>query len=111
MGEDVKVYSGISHSPSFAGINSKIGEIFETKMYTSASLKKSVAKEFAGFDEYGKEILLEINVPKDAKALYLGDNSHLKNDKELIINRNSSFKVLKREEKGGTIKMEVELLK
>ena len=111
MGEDVKVYSGISHSPSFAGINSKIGEIFETKMYTSASLKKSVAKEFAGFDEYGKEILLEINVPKDAKALYLGDNSHLKNDKELIINRNSSFKVLQREEKGGTIKMEVELLK
>lgn len=111
MGEDVKVYSGISHSPSFAGINSKIGEIFETKMYTSASLKKSVAKEFAGFDEYGKEILLEINIPKDAKALYLGDNSHLKNDKELIINRNSSFKVLKREEKGGTIKMEVELLK
>lgn len=111
MGEDVKVYSGISHSPSFAGINSKIGEIFETKMYTSASLKKSVAKEFAGFDEYGKEILLEINIPKDAKALYLGDNSHLKNDKELIINRNSSFKVLQREEKGGTIKMEVELLK
>ena len=70
-------------------------------------------EEFAeyGENEYGQKFLLEINLPANAKALYLGDNSWSKQkDFELIINKNTKYKVISRDtgEDGMTvIKLEV----
>lgn len=113
IGKDIMVYSGLSYPEGFAGRNTAIGEIFTSKVYTSASIKKSVGEEFAeyGENEYGQKFLLEINLPANAKALYLGDNSWSKQkDFELIINKNTKYKVISRDtgEDGMTvIKLEV----
>jgi SPP1 gp7 family putative phage head morphogenesis protein len=110
IGKNVTVYSGSSYPDGFAGLNVKAGGEFVIKPYVSASLKKSVAEEFASFSD-NVRVLMEIRLPAKSKALYLGRNSVLKDDLELIIQKGTKFRVVSRKEKDGIIDMVLEVIK
>lgn len=110
MGENTIVYSGVSDPDSFDGLNAQKDDIFIDRKYVSASLNQKTANEFADYSESGVEVHLEIRVPANAQALYLGNNSWAVEDQELIIQKASRYKVIDRQENNGIIEMILEIL-
>lgn len=96
----------------------KVGDIFEGKVFYSTSLDYGQAKAFADdVTEYKHEydgyegVLLEIKVPKNSKALYIGGNTDYKdgnytvNEYELLLSNKIKYKIEKMEK--GKIILEV----
>lgn len=84
----------------------KVGDVFEGKVFYSTSLDYEQAKAFADdateYDEDGyKGVLLEIKVPKNSKALYVGGNTDYKdgnytvNERELLLSNKVKYKIEK----------------
>lgn len=76
--------------------NLKVGEVFEIKSYFNTSLDSYWGKIFNTKIEENKNdpLLIEIKVPKGSKGFYVGHNSGLTYMKELILDRNTKYKVL-----------------
>ncbi len=66
------------------------GNEFELKGFTSTSLSKDTTKTF----RHDKNTLLEIKIMKGCKALSLEPISAFPTEKEVLLNRGSSFKVI-----------------
>ena len=88
--------------------NYKVGDAFEGKVFYSTSLDYEQAKVFADdITEYKHEydgyegVLLEIKVPKNSKALYVGGNTDYKdgnyivNEYELLLSNKVKYKIEK----------------
>jgi hypothetical protein len=95
-GDEAKYYEGWN-----------IGDIKQLKAYTSTSVSSDVAQAFK--DEVqgsGRaSIMLEINVPKGTRGLYIGDNTgYDEKEAELLLGRGLYFKVVGR--KGDILKLE-----
>jgi DNA-binding NarL/FixJ family response regulator len=78
----------------------KVGGVITDKGYVSTSIGKGA---FGGTQ-------LKIKVPKGSQALYVADISAYKKEKELLLPRDSQFKVTKITQKGPKQIIEVELL-
>lgn len=79
-----------------------VGQIFNDKGYVSSSVSSD------GF--YG-EINLCIRVPKGASAAYVESISSFKSEEELLLNRDSSFRIVAVEEDGGEYEVYLDMLK
>lgn len=84
--ESFKVYRGVS--VEFAEKLSK-GKAFVDKAFSSTTSDKNIAKEFSG----KRGVVMEISVPKGAKALSLKDVSQYPEEKEVLLNRGGKYKV------------------
>lgn len=98
--ENLTTYKGTS--PEYYS-NYKIGETFEMKEFNSTSVSEDVAKKFS--KETKNEYLLEIKVPSSTKAMYLGKNSSNANEYELLIARNTKYKVLSKNNTGMVLEV------
>lgn len=96
--------------------NLKIGDIFKGKVFYSTTINYEQAMEFAydhtKYDEEGyKGILLEIQVPKNTKCLYIGSNTDYNdgnfiiNERELLLSNKLKYKV--KDINNGKIVLEV----
>ncbi|EIA28478.1 Minor head protein, partial [Candidatus Arthromitus sp. SFB-co] len=63
-----------------------------------------IAQDFA--DQLNNPVMLEIRVPKETKSIYVGLNSSVGNEAELLLSRHLKYKVLKIEP--GRLFLEVE---
>jgi hypothetical protein len=73
----------------------KVGEIYDIPSFVSTSVTKDVAT--GEFHKERKEpILIEVLVPKGTKGLYLGTNSSLDDEDELLLNRGLKYRVLQK---------------
>ena len=92
--DDLVAYRGTS-SKHYNDLNA--GDVFTEKGYYSTSLSESVAEEFK--DETsargGNPVMVEVRVPKGAKAIYLGHNGGDNFDEnELLVARDTKYKVI-----------------
>ena len=96
--------------------NLKIGDIFKGKVFYSTTINYEQAMDFAydhtKYDEEGyKGILLEIQVPKNTKCLYIGSNTDYNdgnfiiNERELLLSNKLKYKV--KDINNGKIVLEV----
>lgn len=93
--ENLTTYKGTS-SKYYENYN--VGDTFEMKEFNSTSINKKVAESV--FLDKENPYTLEIRVSKGTNAMYLGKNSANSNEYELLINRNTSYKVIEKNEKG-----------
>lgn len=93
--ENLITYKGTS-SKYYENYN--VGDTFEMKEFNSTSINKKVAESV--FLDKENPYTLEIRVSKGTNAMYLGKNSANSNEYELLINRNTSYKVIEKNEKG-----------
>lgn len=75
-----------------------IGQTFTDKGFMSTSKDSEVAAEFIsgnGYNPYGMEAVVHINVPKGLKVLDLGDDGYIagSGEQETILPRGSSYKI------------------
>ncbi len=70
----------------------KVGDEFKSNVYYSTSLNKEIAKEFLDNDD--QDILLKIYVPKNSKVLYIGNSIMDGNENELLLARNTKYKII-----------------
>lgn len=90
--DDFTVYKGANRK-YFKHL--KPGDIFEPKYFFSTSVDKKVAEEFMGNKRnYNDPLLIEIEVPKRSKAIYVGEDTGWKYYKEIILDRNTKYEVL-----------------
>ena len=75
--------------------NYSVGDIIKEKMYYSTSLSYGIAKTFE--DDCSNPIMAEIHVPKGTKSIYIGDNTDYDFEAELLLSRNLSYKVIKKD--------------
>jgi hypothetical protein len=85
--DDIVVYSGLRRIPKDINLNI-IGNIFPIPEFTSSSMIPTTSY---GFAQSG--YMLEIEVPKGSKALYIGSGVST-NEKEVLINRGSTYEVI-----------------
>ena len=90
--DDIIVYRGTDRKYYE---NLKVNDIIEEKVYYSTSLSQEVAEQFVidrknPFDG----ILVEIRVPKGSNVLYIGNNGSFELEQEMLIGRNTKYKVL-----------------
>lgn len=90
--DDFTVYKGANRK-YFEHL--KPGDIFEPKYFFSTSVDKKVAEEFMGNKRnYNDPLLIEVEVPKNSKAIYVGEDTGWKYNKEIILDRNTKYEVL-----------------
>ncbi|MCL2879227.1 MAG: ADP-ribosyltransferase [Treponema sp.] len=77
----------------------EVGDEKKLPIFLSTSLSKKKA------EDYKSDFMLEILVPKGAKGLYIGKHSSAGDENELLLNRETKFKVLERTI--NTMKLEV----
>jgi len=82
--------------------NYKAGDTFTEKMYYSTSLIRDVAQEFCDEapwrSQSEKNTVLEIQVPKGTRALYVGYHAGNNwDEREIILKRNTKFRVVSKE--------------
>ena len=94
--EDVIVYRGDSID-IFAGRN--VGDELVIPQFMSTSINTEYAQDFNG------PFFAEIRVPRGTKSLYLGNNSQLPEESELLLSRGLRYKVIDRT--GNTTVLEV----
>lgn len=92
--EDITVYRGITNFELSKMSNSalKVGSKYVPSAFVSTSYDKNVAEEFS----QGKNpAILEINLPKGTKAIALENHADAENksEKEILIARNTEFRV------------------
>lgn len=89
-----------------AGGKLRKGQILNLKGFTSSSADKGIAEEFAR--QSRAAILIEMRLPKGAQAVDISEHSDLgPREKETLIARNSSFKVLSYSDKTKTLTLEM----
>ena len=75
--------------------NLKVNDIIEEKVYYSTSLSQEVAEQFVIDRKNPSDgILVEIKVPKGSNVLYIGNNGSFEFEQEMLIGRNTKYKVL-----------------
>lgn len=99
--EDIIVYRGTTID-NYKDV--KVGRIIEPKYYYSTAFLEYIAQDFA--DQRNKPVMLEIKVPKGTKSLYIGSNSSVCDESELLLSRHLKYRVLKIE--SGRLFLEVE---
>lgn len=94
--EDIKVYRGLTDITDVK--NLKIGDEFSPNTFYSTSVYKNIADEFMAETEDGdlvsNGIMLEIDVPKKTKCLYIGNISEYEGEHELLLHHNLRYKVI-----------------
>ena len=101
--EAVRVYRGFNMP---ADMELKVGETFTEQGYMSTSFSEKVAKLYAGNVEGG--VMLELDVPAGVKGLYtpvLDPGEY-----QLMLQRDSKFKVLSITEEGGIKRVRAEIV-
>lgn len=81
--DNVVLYRGVSKD-DFE--DWKVSDIKKT--FLSTSIRKDVAESF------GDGYLIEIHAPSNTRAFYLGDNSMMKLEKEMLLGRNQKYKIV-----------------
>lgn len=87
---------------TYRGVNAKYyseykeGQVIEEKMYYSTSLNENIAKTFA--DDKENPMIAEIRVPRDTNCIYIGDNTEYEFEAELLLARNLSYEVVRKDE-------------
>lgn len=87
--EDIITYKGTSEEYYE---DAKIGERITIPVYLSTSLSEETANHFS--DKNKDPVVLEIRVPKGSNCLYIGDNTGYDFESELLLGRNTKFKVV-----------------
>lgn len=105
--EDVTAYRGFRKNP-YKDNTRLIGSIITDKGFVSASLVKKVTEIHGATWEEG--VMMKLRIPKGTKAGYL-DKVRWKKEAELLLPRNSKFKVLSIGKEKGINMMEVEVIK
>lgn len=90
--EDIVTYKGTS---SLYYDKYKEGEVFILKDFNSTSIDKQISDRV--FKDKENPYMLEIRVPKGTKGMYLGRNSANSTEKEFLIDRNTKYKVISKE--------------
>lgn len=91
--DDILVFKGANRK-YFEDL--KVGHIFNPKYFFSTSVDQSVAEEFLKNKRNSPNpLMIKVRVPKESKAMYVGEESGWKNHKEIILARDTSYKVLK----------------
>lgn len=88
--EDMVVYRGFSEDIS-VGLNP--GDIIEDKGFVSTSSDENRAD---GFVRSRNATLLQIHVPKGSKAMSVKELSGFAAEEEILLNKNSKFRILKK---------------
>jgi len=82
----------------------EVGDAAVHKSFMSTSVDRGVAEEFS--DNADSPAILEINVPRGTRGMYLGSNSEAAlNEAEFLLGRGTLLKLAGRD--GNTLKMEV----
>ena len=90
--DDIIVYRGTDRK-YYEDLNE--GDIIQEKVYYSTSLSQEVAEQFVIDRKNPSEgILVEIKVPKGSNVLYIGNNAAFESEQEMLIARNTKYKVL-----------------
>ena len=90
--DDIIVYRGTDRKYYE---NLKVNDIIEEKVYYSTSLSQEVAEQFVIDRKNPSDgILVEIRVPKGSNVLYIGNNGAFESEQEMLIARNTKYKVL-----------------
>jgi len=87
-------YRGVSHHEQKRVSQLKPGETFTDKGFTSTTI------DARQLDNFNKDVVLRFILPKGTKAIYLnaGKLSVEPNERELLLNRNQTYKVIGRHE-------------
>lgn len=88
--EDMVVYRGFATNISI-GLNA--GDIIEDKGFVSTS---SDEKRASGFGRARDATVLQIHVPKGSKAMSVKELSGFTAEEEILLNKNSKFRILKK---------------
>lgn len=100
--KQVVIYRGESYKPNWDKINSiPVGETFINHSFMSTSAQKSVATAF----ERSPTGTITVVVPKGAKVIPFSGHSNLASEDELLVARDTEFKVLSK--KGRNITIEI----
>lgn len=90
--DDIIVYRGTERK-YYEDLNED--EIIQEKVYYSTSLSQEVAEQFVIDRKNPSDgILVEIRVPKGSDVLYIGNNGSFELEQEMLIGRNTKYKVL-----------------
>lgn len=93
---DLIVYAGLSYDPNTKA--SKFG-LFTVHGYFSCTTKRATAARYAMGDLFKRSDfhIIECRVPRGTGAIYLGHNGELSDykDDEVILGRNTDFKIIK----------------
>ena len=101
LSEDIIVYRG-TKMDYYKDV--KVGDIIDAKVFYSTSFLEYIAQDFA--DQLNNPVMLEIKVPSGTKSLYIGYNSSVGDEAELLLSRHLKYRVLKMEQ--GRLFLEVE---
>lgn len=94
--QDITTYRGGDNALMDIFENMKPGQEIPTDSFSSTSLSKKSAEKFAGIhDKYSGGDLMEIRIPSGSRAIYLGKVSKFKGEKEVLIDTNVKFKLVK----------------
>lgn len=100
--DNVVVWRGTKDWVDPDKVGKMIGTVISDKAFMSTTLhtgKDSPAIGFAGWDG----IIFEIRIPKGAKGAFVEDISNFKSEREIILQRDSKFKILGVEKLHGAI--------
>jgi hypothetical protein len=84
------------------------GRVESIKMYLSTSVSRDVAQKYSDNvrREGNESIMLEINMPKGTRGIYIGSNTDAREDElEFLAGHGLKYRVVERN--GNTLKMEV----
>lgn len=100
----LKVYRGLGSLGVFGGDPSKaIGKTFVDRAYASTTLSRHVAQDF------GDEAVVEIDLPKGSSAMLVPSSKQF-DEHEVLLGRESKFRVKSAERKGDRWHIKVELV-
>jgi hypothetical protein len=106
---DIKVYRGIRATGSLKDL--KVGQVLSEKGFTSTSLDKSISKKFSQKLNSGEiPTVFEISVRRGQNALFMNDVSRHDSEKEVVLDKDSMFKVESVSESGNSRTVKVTLM-
>lgn len=105
--DDVTVFRAISDVDALGDISNLKGSTITDRGYASTSLNKNAATD------YGDGIILKINVKKGSSGAYISgvkdsNGRDFKDNREILLPRNSKFKVLNAKKTGGRWEVEMD---
>lgn len=109
--ENALVYRGMRENVAKNFLSATNGDIIEAKTFLSTSTEKNVALDFAARSESGKRYVMELKVPKGAKAVSMKNHATFKEEKEILIGRGQKLKALGTREVGNVVFIQMELVK
>lgn len=94
LGEDLVLYRGVNSKEFDSWVNSRT-----INTYKSSSISEEI------FDDFGRGYKIIIRAPKNTKGFYLGDHSEFKEEKEFLLHRGQSYRILSN--KNGILEVEI----